>query len=375
MATTYLNEALTKAISIISGIYLIKDFRANPNGDQIEFLISETNIKDTFPRLIKDLEPYGMVATARRGKYVGKPMPTLSSARLSVEDGILIKIQNVPRHSVRKRRAPIPLILFLTTVAVVFIDGIFRERAFAPLSASDPVLMASIYTLSLMGILGIHEMGHMIAAKKYRITASWPYFIPSVPGIFLSPTFGAMIQLRSNMINRNAMFDVGIAGPVAGLAITIIVSIYGASTSVLVSNPATIQGAATFKPSLLMTATMILAGKGADGILVMSPIMYAALIGFIITFLNLIPAWQLDGGHMARAALGKKLHKWFTYGGVGVLVYLYWFPMAILILILSSRAPESTPLDDVTPLSRGRKAMFVVALGLAVLCASRAPLF
>ena len=375
MAITHINDDLSRAISIASSIYQIKDFTAAPNGEQIQCLISETDIRESFPSLVRELEPHGWVATARRGKYDSKPMATLSSARLSVEDGILITLHAVRKGAAKKRKLPVPLILFLVTVTVVFVDGIFRARAFTPLSADDPLVMAGVYTMSLMGILGIHELGHMIAAQKYRIKASWPYFIPSVPGIFLSPTFGAMIQLRSNMINRNAMFDVGIAGPVAGLAITIIVSVYGAYTSVLVVNAAQIQGAATFKPSLLMTATMIIAGKGADGILIMSPVMYAALIGFIITFLNLIPAWQLDGGHMARAALGKKWHKWFTYGGIAALLAMYWFPMAILVLILSFRAPESTPLDDVTPLSKGRKALFIVALGLAVLCASQAPLF
>src|SRR5262249_50189379 len=151
-------------------------------------------------------------------------------------------------------------------------------------------------------------------------------------------------------------------------------SLYGASTSILVHDAARVAGLPTFQPSLLMEATMAIAGK-SGGILIMSPIMYAAMIGFMITFLNLIPAWQLDGGHLARAAVGKRYHKLFTYGGVAASLALYWFPMAILVLILSFRAPESSPLDDVTPLSKGRKALFLAALGLAVLCGTRAPLF
>jgi membrane-associated protease RseP (regulator of RpoE activity) len=83
-----------------------------------------------------------------------------------------------------------------------------------------------------MGILGIHELGHMLAARKYGIRASWPYFIPGVPGLI--PTFGAMIQIKSNMTSRNVLFDVGIAGPLAGLIVTVIVSIYGSSISVLI---------------------------------------------------------------------------------------------------------------------------------------------
>ena len=373
MATTYLNDDFSKAVSIVSSYYSITDFHAGPKGEYLEFLISESNIKDSFPKLLRELEASGLVATARRGNYASRPMPTLSSAKLSVENGILVSVYKISKQVQKKRKLPIPLILFFTTIAVVFIDGMIRSEGFASVSTDNTMLMAGVYTMSLMGILGIHELGHMIAAKKYHIRASWPYFIPSVPGVFLSPTFGAMIQLRSNMINRNAMFDVGIAGPIAGLAITLIVSVYGASTSVLVHNPAQVEGLPTFQPSLLMDGTMALVGK-SGGMLIMSPIMYAAMIGFMITFLNLIPAWQLDGGHLARAAVGKKYHKLFTYGGVAALLALYWFPMAILVLILSFRAPESTPLDDVTPLSKGRKALFIGALVLAVLCGTRAPL-
>src|SRR5262249_12552961 len=157
------------------------------------FLIAETGIRDTFPKLLKELEAAGLVATAKRGNYASRLMPTLSSARLSVENGILLSVYKVSRQAQRKRKLPIPLILFLATVAVVFIDGMIRSEGFASLASDNTLVMAGVYTMSLMGILGIHELGHMIAAKKYHIRASWPYFIPSVPGVFLSPTFGAMI--------------------------------------------------------------------------------------------------------------------------------------------------------------------------------------
>jgi membrane-associated protease RseP (regulator of RpoE activity) len=301
--------------------------------------------------------------------------------RLSVENGIVLTVSKIPRPRARGKKGwlPVPLFLFMATVTMVFFDGaLFRSQwAFADAFIKDPFMLAAIYTISLMGILGIHELGHMVAAKKHGIKTSWPYFIPGIPGII--PTFGAMIQIRANMTNRNVLFDIGIAGPIAGLIITIIVTIYGSSLSVLVpthqldgSNVQVIE----LPRSMLMTATMYLTGNLIQGtVLVWSPVLFAAWLGFLITFLNLMPAWQLDGGHLARSALGVRWHRTLTYSGVAVLFGLGWFPMALLVLFLSLRAPESTPLDDVTPLSRGRKALFLVALALAVLCAIPSPGF
>jgi len=97
--------------------------------------------------------------------------------------------------------------------------------------------------------------------------------------------------------------------------------------------------------------------------------MFAAWIGFLITFLNLLPAWQLDGGHMARTLLGAKLHRYATYGSMAILVLLNYWLMALLILFMSSRNPGATPLDDISPLSRNRKLAYLGIIVLAVLCA------
>jgi membrane-associated protease RseP (regulator of RpoE activity) len=178
------------------------------------------------------------------------------------------------------------------------------------------------------------------------------------------------------MTSRNVQFDVGIAGPIAGLIVTIIVSVYGSHISVLI--PAgDAEGSLRFHPSLLMLATLELTGNGAaageDVVLVMSPILFAAWLGFLITFLNLMPAWQLDGGHIARSALGLKWHRILTYSSIAVLLAFNYLFMAILIVLFASRVPASAPLDDVTPLSKKRKALFWVAIALAVLCAAPLP--
>ena len=119
-----------------------------------------------------------------------------------------------------------------------------------------------------------------------------------------------------------------------------------------------------------MTASLEIFDKGGDDThVIMSPIMFAAWLGFLITFLNLLPAWQLDGGHMARALFGRKLHQIATYASMGILALLgYWF-MALFILVLSTRSQDAGPLDDISPLSKNRKRMFIVILVLGFLCA------
>jgi membrane-associated protease RseP (regulator of RpoE activity) len=154
-----------------------------------------------------------------------------------------------------------------------------------------------------------------------------------------------------------------------------IVSIYGSSISTLITaEQAERLGDQLvdlpYGESLLMKAAIQLTGMDREGtVLVASPVLFAAWLGFLITFLNLMPAWQLDGGHLARSALGVRWHKILTYVSIAILFALRFFPMALLVLFFSMRSPESAPLDDVTPLSAKRKALFFVALGIAVMCA------
>jgi len=318
----------------------------------------------------------GMIPTARQQKYFSRLMPALSSAiRLQIKDSIVITVFKTPKQKVSpKRQLPLPLIFFVIAVIFVFYDGLMRSSSiFANTYVSDPVLLAGAYTMSLMGILAIHELGHMIALKHYNIKASWPYFIPGVPGFI--PTFGALITQRSNMPNKNVMFDVGVAGPIAGLIITIIVSIYGSAISTLIpideyQRLSDESRLFSFNTSLLMIATLHITDKVVENtVLVMSPLLFAAWIGFALTSINLIPAWQLDGGHLSRAMFGQRWHRIITYAGIGVLFLMGFWPMAILVLILSQRIPSNAPLDDVTPLSSRRKVLFFITLGIVVITA------
>ena len=374
--TTFLNSDYSRVIPIVSSFFTLKDTQANIREDYIEFLVADTDIKDKFPILLKELSEIGMVASARKQKHFSRLMPALSSAiRLQIADGIVITVFRIQKQKIRvKRKLPLHLIFFAIAVIFVFYDGLLRSNSiFAKTYVSDPVLLAGAYTMSLMGILGVHELGHMIVLKHYNIKASWPYFIPGVPGFM--PTFGALITQQSNMPNRNVMFDVGVAGPIAGLIITIIVSIYGSSISTLIpldeyQTLSAENRLFSFDTSLLMIATLHMTDKVVENmVLVMSPLLFAAWIGFALTSINLVPAWQLDGGHLARAMFGERRHRIITYAGIGALFLMGFWPMAILVLILSRRIPSNTPLDDVTSLSQRRKILFFITLGILIVTA------
>jgi membrane-associated protease RseP (regulator of RpoE activity) len=379
VATTFLNGDYSRVVPIVSSFFTLKDTQLNVRENYIEFLIADAEIKDKFPILIKELGKNGMVATARKQKYFSRLMPALSSeVRLQIEDGIVITVfKEAPKRKIiTKRKLPLALIFFVIAFTFVFYDGFLRSgTTFAKTYVSDPALLAVAYTMSLMGILGIHELGHIIALRHYNIKASWPYFIPGVPGFI--PTFGALITQQSNMPTKNIMFDVGIAGPIAGLIITVIVSIYGSSISTLIpleeyTRLSEENMLFSFNTGLLMLATLHMTGKVVENtVLVMSPLLFAAWIGFALTSMNLVPAWQLDGGHLARATLGERWHRIITYAGIGALLLMRFWPMAILVLLLSQKIPGNAPLDDVTPLSRKRKMLFFMALGI---CAVTAPI-
>ena len=323
----------------------------------MEFVTFEKDLKDRFKNLIYDLSSYGLLA------------------RLEKVNEHYINVIIFKEEEHKSRIKPwMPLVSFIVTTAIVFYDGIIRSQTtFAQNYINDPLAMALLYVMSFMGILGVHEMGHILAAKWHRVKSTWPLFIPGIPGLFIMPpTFGAVIFSRGYMINRDVLFDVGVSGPLAGLLVTIIVSLYGASISPLVpeQEATSDQGFITIPTSLLMQLTFIATDKLVDGYnVVLSPIAFAAWVGFIVTFLNLIPAWQLDGGHITRAAVGRRWHVYLTFASIVALAAMGYLIWALFILLMSSRMPDVKPLDDISPLSRKRKVIYAITLILAGLCA------
>ena len=347
-------------ISLVNSIFNVGEFTKTEF--TLEFKITDIEFQTKFEDLARGLENMSYVCKL-----------------LKKDNEIYVQIQ---KFTVKKSRKLLnatwtPRFLFVIVISFVMIDGYYRTSGTNSIvEIGDPFQMAIVYTLALLGILGTHELGHIIAAKMHRLKTSWPYFIPGLPVIGI-PTFGAFIQSKGLTINRRILFDVAIAGPIAGLVITMIVSLYGAYTAPILDQEIA-EGLFADQilveweqgEPLLMTASLAVFGKGGPGYeVIMTPVMFAAWIGFLITFLNLLPAWQLDGGHMARTLLGQKIHRYATYGSMLVLVLLNYWLMAILILVMSTKNPSATPLDDISPLTRNRKIAYIGIIVLAFLCA------
>jgi Zn-dependent protease len=327
---------------------------------KMKFRFRNSDFKQKFVKLTQILEARNLVCVLEKQN-----------------DGVFLIVSKFPPLKQRKwlSKTWTPRILFAVTVIMVLIDGFFRTAGlnlFMPIG--DPLGVAILYAWALIGILGVHEAGHLIAAKWHKIKTTWPYFIPGVP-VFGIPTFGAFIQSRGLTVNRDILFDIAIAGPIAGLVVAIVVAAFGAYTSPVIDSQIAEQMFGTsqliqMNENLIMMGMLELFDKNGDDVeVIMSPIMFAAWLGFLITFLNLLPAWQLDGGHMSRVILGQKWHKIATYASMGVLVLLNYWMMAILILILSSRSKDAQPLDDISPLSKNRKLIYIGVIILAILCA------
>lgn len=327
----------------------------------IKFCIADEDYSERFANLARELDG---------GLYL---------SRLIRQDGnlyIIVQKFIAPKPSRILASSWTPRILFGIVCAFVGIDGYYRTTMANQLAyVGEPLQMAILYTLALLGILGVHEAGHLTAARVHRLKTTWPFFIPGLP-ILGIPTFGAFIRSSALTINRRILFDVAIAGPVAGAVVAITVALAGAWSApfldVQTADALRDRGILfdfQFGQPLLLYGALEVFGKNADGTVVLTPVLWASWIGFLITFLNLLPAWQLDGGHMARTMMGARLHQYATFASMAVLVLLNYWVMAVLILALSIRNPAVTPLDEVTPLPRNRKRAYIGVAVLAIVCA------
>ncbi|MEP6946646.1 MAG: site-2 protease family protein [Acidobacteriota bacterium] len=234
------------------------------------------------------------------------------------------------------------------------------------------------FSLSLLFILISHEMGHYIACRLYRVDATLPFFIPTPPMIGPAGTFGAFIKILSPMPSRRAIFDIGVAGPIAGFIALIPIALMGVATMQIASpeQVAYSQGGLSFADPLLMRLFGMLFGVDLQyGI--GNAFYFAAWVGLLVTALNLIPSGQLDGGHAIYAVFGENVHRWAgriafpVMAAISVLgLYFFNSPSGFLIAIILGimmRVGHPEPYDQ-TPLDPKRKIIAFATLIIFVLC-------
>jgi membrane-associated protease RseP (regulator of RpoE activity) len=271
-----------------------------------------------------------------------------------------------------ERRAPriwLPVTLFLATIVSVVMTGAVYQGG---IPASLP------FAATLIGILFTHEMGHYVVGRLRKAPVSLPYFIP-LPFISLFGTLGAVIVQREPMEDRKTVLEIGIAGPLAGLAIAIPLLFYGLATST-VGPPAPAGYLQEGNSLLYIAAKWLVFGRflpsgGVD--VQLNGVAWGAWAGLLLTMLNLLPVGQLDGGHVAYALLGRRAD-YLAYAmiaiclALGVLVSNLWIPLPLLALLIGPRHPP--PLNDISRLDRKHIALAIFGLLVFVLLFMPSPL-
>jgi membrane-associated protease RseP (regulator of RpoE activity) len=263
------------------------------------------------------------------------------------------------------------VVLFLTTLVTTSMAGAFQQGA-DPFNDPAVLLLGLPFAATLMAILLFHEMGHYILARIHGIRATLPYFIPAPPPFVVVGTFGAFIRMKSPPNNRRALFDVGAAGPWAGVFLAIPAAMLGLSLSeVRPMNPFDEGGIILGDSFLFSILTRLVLGVASDEVsIVLHPIALAGWFGLFVTFLNLLPVGQLDGGHVIYSLFGR-WHGWISRGALAAILLLGfygwvgWFVWVVLLSMLGVNHPPT--LDLTSSLDPRRKLYAWCTVGLFIL--------
>ncbi len=294
---------------------------------------------------------------------------------------------DAPPISARRPRLTRHIVLFLLTVATTTLVGAEHYLSFtadfgrlAPPLSWSLLLHGLWFSGTILAILGCHEFGHYFACRYYGVDASLPYFIPAPP-FFLFGTFGAVIRIRERIASKRVMFDIGIAGPLAGFVVAVPALVLGIAMSHVVRVPADFQGMALGEPLLFKAVSWLFWGTPADGYsLNLHPVAFAAWFGLLATALNLFPIGQLDGGHISYAVLGRR-STLVTLAMVMALIgltwisksWIVWTVLTVAMLLAFGPRHPSTDDEDV-PLDRRRLWLALAALVIFVVCFTPAPI-
>ena len=263
-----------------------------------------------------------------------------------------------------------PIVLFLLTVVTTTTSG----------CTALPSIDGAFYALAILTILGAHEFGHYFACRWHNVDCTLPHFIPA-PLLQLTGTLGAVIKIREPFPSRAALFDIGVAGPLAGF-VTLLPFLIGGVMLSEVTPLSPGEGTLILGEPLLFKAVARLIhgplGEGMD--IVIHPMGFGAWFGMLATALNLLPFGQLDGGHLSHAVFGRR-SVWLSVGTLAVVIGLSflatsWIAMAVMLAAMTwfvgLRHPS--PYDDYTKLGPGRLIVAALALIVLIVCFTPVPI-
>ena len=284
------------------------------------------------------------------------------------------------------------IVLVVATVASTLFAGAawYHIDVFSPEVAWWELIYAWPFAASIMFVLGVHELGHYVMSRYHRVNASLPFFIP-VPTLI--GTMGAVIKMKGQIPSRKALFDIGVAGPIAGLIATIVVAIVGlhlppvTAPEDVMADPNAITVELGYPLLLEFLAWAVGQPLEDPPGTAVNPVVIAAWVGLFVTFLNLIPVGQLDGGHILRAIIGERQAALgsfvplvlfglaaylYTIGGYGLQAVLVWGVWGLLASFLMAVGPAH-PIDE-GGIGRKRIALGLLTLVLGILCFHPVPL-
>jgi membrane-associated protease RseP (regulator of RpoE activity) len=278
-------------------------------------------------------------------------------------------------------------LLFALTIVTTTIAGADHYAAFRsefinrPLGLPLSTLLAGglWYSGTILAILGCHELGHYLACRYYDVDASLPYFLP-MP-LLLTGTLGAFIRIREPIPTKRMLFDIGIAGPIAGFAVALPALFIGLSMSHVTKLPSNFIGVELGEPLLFKAGERLFWGTVADGYsLNLHPMAFAAWFGLLATALNLMPVGQLDGGHICYTVAGRR-STYVTFATVAAGVVLAFFSkalivwtflMVVMLVVFGPHHPRV--FDEDAPLDRTRLVLAVAALVMLIVCFTPVPI-
>ncbi len=346
--------------STISKYFIVNDVRSDRHAFAYFVQVDERTLEQSFDDLRREMLDLGFI-------------PNLLKER----PGYVIYVVRMPERQFRSNRVNV-IMLVLTILSTIGAGMLFvTSYEDLPFWTWETAGKGALYfALPLMLILGLHEMGHYMAARRHRVAASLPFFIPAPPYPFLIGTFGAFISLREPIQSKRSLMDIGFAGPIAGFVVAIFVTLLGFALSAWDPHYVGDDESATILlgTPLIFDALAVLIPTPDD--VLIHPTAFAGWVGFLVTFLNLLPAGQLDGGHIIRALFGQYA-KFVGYVTViSMLAVSFWtgywgWVLFIGIMILFMNHPP--PLNDISPLPTSRYISGVAAIFMLVICFVPAP--